>query len=533
MSRFLFPVLVLLAALIACPAQVNSAGSPKVRQPAVAGAFYPADANQLTKMIDGFLAQASVPQIAHPMVIISPHAGYPYSGPVAAYSYALLRGKKFERVVVIAPSHLESFNFSSIYDGDAFATPLGTIPVDKGFAAQLAALSPLIKISGQGHGIVEGRGEHAVEVELPFLERVLGQFKLVPIVMGSQDYDACRALGVSLAKLLGTKKPGAPSPANTLIVVSSDLSHYHPYDEAVRIDHQTLKAIEEWDYLSLWRNFASRVWEACGGGPIVAAMMAAERLGANRAQVLKYANSGDTSGDKSRVVGYGAVVIYNDPQASHKKEAEYSLSGREKRELLKIARQSVETAVREHKLYEVAGGGPEHLAEARGAFVTLKERGELRGCIGYITPMKPLAETVRDVAAFAALKDQRFRPVTPAELGQLEYEVSVLSPMRRVTDVRQIKVGRDGLIMKKGDIEGVLLPQVPVEQGWNRTTFLEQTCLKAGLPPNAWKDEDTDIYRFTAVVFGEHTPEPVRPQARDFGRQPTRPGLPGPDSRQP
>ena len=420
MSRPFILALVLLIALIACPRQVHAGDTPKVRQPAVAGAFYPADANQLTQMIDGFLAQTSVPQIVHPMVIISPHAGYPYSGPVAAYSYALLRGKKFERVVVIAPSHYEAFPFASIYNGDAYATPLGTIPVDKDFAAKLASMNPLIKVSGESHGEVQGHGEHALEVELPFLQRVLGQFKLVPIVMGSQNYEVCRALGVSLASMLGSKKPGAPSTANTLIVVSSDLSHYHPYDEAEKIDHQTLAAIQEWDYLSLWRNFAARVWEACGGGPIVAAMIAAERLGANRAQILKYANSGDTTGDKSRVVGYGSVVIYNDRKESLAREPNYSLSRQEKEALLKIARQSVETAVREHKLYQCSDGGLEHLKEARGAFVTLKEHGQLRGCIGYITPVKSLAETVRDVAAFAALEDRRFKPVTVAELGQLE-----------------------------------------------------------------------------------------------------------------
>jgi AmmeMemoRadiSam system protein A len=145
------------------------------------------------------------------------------------------------------------------------------------------------------------------------------------------------------------------------------------------------------------------------------------------------------------------------------------------------------------------------LAEARGAFVTLKEHGELRGCIGYITPMKSLAETVRDVATYAALEDSRFTPVTTQELPLLEYEISVLSPLRRVLEIKEIKVGKHGLIMKQGDIEGLLLPQVPVEEHWDRDTFIQQTCLKAGLPRDAWKDDDTDIFMFTALVFGEHS----------------------------
>jgi hypothetical protein len=481
-------------------------------------------------MVDEFLAKASVAQIKEPLVaLIAPHAGYIYSGQVAAHSFVLLKGKKFERVVVIAPSHYEAFPFSSVYDGDAYATPLGTIPVDKGFASQLAALSPLIKISSHGHEPVGGHWEHALEDELPFLQRVLGEFKLVPIVMGDQSYEACRALGVSLAKLIAKSAHGSPLHSGTFIVVSSDLSHYHPYDEAVAIDHHTLKAIEDWDYLSLSRNFERRVWEACGGGPIVAAMIAAERLGATHAQILKYANSGDTTGDKSHgVVGYGAVAITAAKPEATKKSAEFSLTGHEKDELLRIARMSVETAVKEGKMYECSAGGLEHLAEARGAFVTLKEGGQLRGCIGYMTPVKPLCQTVRDVATLAALEDHRFRPVTAAELGLLEYEISVLSPLRRVTDIKQIKVGKHGLLIKEGETEGVLLPQVPIEQGWDRNTFLEQVCLKAGLPTHAWQNEDSDLFLFSALVFGEPTsPEPVTAE-RPASGPPGRPGPPAP-----
>ncbi|MBZ5564653.1 MAG: AmmeMemoRadiSam system protein B [Acidobacteriia bacterium] len=491
----------------------------KVRAPAVAGGFYPADPVELGKMVDDFLARATVTKLGGPFVaLISPHAGYPYSGQVAAHSYVLLKGRKFERVVVIAPSHLEAFPFSSIYSGDAYATPLGEIPVDKAFAAKLAAQSPLIQLSERGHGIVQGRGEHALEDELPFLQRTLGSFKLVPIIMGDQSYESSRALGVALAKLI----PGT----DTLIVVSSDLSHYHPYDEAVKIDHQTLKAIEDWDYLSLSLNFQRRVWEACGGGPIVAAMIAAERLGANRAVVLKYANSGDVTGDKSGVVGYGAVALVKEKTSSAGQEPTFTLSGKEKQELLKIARESVTTAVNEQKFSSVPAGEPEALTRDRGAFVTLKKNGELRGCIGYITPMKSLVETVRDVAAFAALKDPRFPPVSAAEVGQLEYEISVLSPLHRVTDIKQIQVGRHGLLMRKGEREGVLLPQVPTEQGWDRKTFLEQTCRKAGLPPQAWQDEDTDIFMFTALVFGQ--PAAMHVVTDDVPGFPGRPRRPGP-----
>ncbi len=253
------------------------------------------------------------------------------------------------------------------------------------------------------------------------------------------------------------------------------------------------------------RNFQSRVWEACGGAPIVAAMIYAERMGANQAKVLKYANSGDTTGDHSRVVGYSADVFV---KARNGKAVElpFSLTDAEKAELLALARKSVEYVVEEKNTYEPAASTSEALNQERGAFMTLKERGQLRGCIGYTSAIKPLYMTVRDTATLAALRDPRFPPVSASELPQLEYEISVLSPLRRVLDIHQIKVGQHGLLMKNGDNEGLLLPQVPVEQRWDRQTFLEQTCRKAGMRSDCWKDEDTDIFMFTAVVFGEHKP---------------------------
>jgi len=290
-----------------------------------------------------------------------------------------------------------------------------------------------------------------------------------------------------------------------LVLASSDLSHYHTYDDAETIDHKTLHALEAWDYLSMSRNFETRVWEACGGAPIVAAMIYAERLGANKAEVLKYANSGDVTSDHSRVVGYSADLFV---KSAHAADAvpPFSLTDAEKAELLGVARKSVEYMIQRNEPYAPSPSTSETLDREYGAFVTLTEGGALRGCIGYTAPMKPLYMTVRDTATLAALRDPRFPPVTASELPKLAYEISVLSPLRRVTDIEQIKVGRDGLLMKNGDSEGLLLPQVPVEQKWDRQTFLEQTCVKAGMNVNCWKDENTDIFSFTAVVFNEHKP---------------------------
>ena len=484
-----------------CIAWVSVEGrveTPVMRPAAVAGSFYPADAKELAQMVDGFVAKATPPPVPNLLAIVAPHAGYQFSGHVAGWSYALLKGRHYRRVVVIAPSHYEAFPFASVFDGASYSTPLGIVPVDQAFAQKLASASPLLKLSGAGHTPDAEKREHSVEVQLPFLQRVLGAFELVPVVMGDQNYATCRALGLALAKLAGPE---------TLIVASSDLSHYHSYDEAVRMDHKTLKAIEEWDYLSMSRNFPQRIWEACGGGPIIAAMIATERLGANQAIILKYANSGDVTADRARVVGYGAVALAQGPARKTDAVRRLNLSGGEQNELLRLARKSVETAVRERKLYDYAPPASGPLAQERGAFVTLTKHGELRGCIGFVAPSEALGLTVRDVATLAATRDRRFSPVTVDELPELDYEISVLSPLRRVLDIKQIRTGRDGLVIKQDEVEGLLLPQVAADQHWDRLTFLKQTCRKAGLAPDAWQDSETDIFSFTALVFGGLRPQ--------------------------
>lgn len=468
----------------------------KKRPPMVADSFYPANPDLLGRMVDDYLASAKGDNVGQVVGIVVPHAGYIYSGQVAAYAFAQLKGRQVSRVVVIAPSHLERIAGASIYNGDAYQTPLGEIPVDTDFARKLAAQNPRLRLSGAGHDskTPDGRAEHSIEVQLPFLQRTLvGPFKIVPIIVGEQSYDVCRALGVALAKLIND--------SSTVIVASSDLSHYHTYAEAVAMDKKLVAAVADGDYLGLSRNLGRRTWEACGGGPIVATMMAAERLGAT-GKVLKQANSGDSvAGDRNSVVGYAAVAFVKNQNVMP--AADYSLGQAEQLRLMDIARKSAEMAVKEHALYACSDGGLNALSQERGAFVTLTRGGRLRGCIGYVEPVKPLCDTVRDVAAAAATADQRFLPVATAELADLQYEISVLSSLRRVKDVKDIQVGKHGLLIRKGDHEGLLLPQVATDNKWDLTTFLQQTCVKAGLPPSAWNDEDADIFSFTAFVFGK------------------------------
>ena len=308
----LFAFIVLSAGFFISQNTCMSKPDEKVREAAVAGGFYPGNPDDLATLVDQMLAQAEKNTPESPVFgLIVPHAGYVYSGHVAASGYALLKGRKIDRVVVISPCHIDAFHGVSVFAGDAYVTPLGRVVVDKNFAQELANSSDRIQLSDKGHVSSEGgRGEHALEVQLPFLQRVLGDFKLVPLVMGEQSYETCRALGSTLAKLIDDPK--------TIIVASSDLSHFHPYQEAVQLDHKVINAVLEWDYYNLSRNLNARIWEACGGGPIVTTMIAMERLGAKNVQLIKYANSGDVANkDKSRVVGVFSHCFYEKSRGKH------------------------------------------------------------------------------------------------------------------------------------------------------------------------------------------------------------------------
>ncbi len=484
---------------------VSYAFAEDIRQPAVAGAFYPGDSLKLARIVTQMLTHSKVvtPRVK-PTGMISPHAGYSYSGPVAAFGYKQLKGYKYSTVVVIAPSHREYFNHAAVYCRGGYRTPLGTVEVDSELAGRIvnSAGGELVKCSQRGHSHdIMQMGEHSLEVQLPFLQLVLGNFKLVPIVMGDQNAALCEALARALAETVGGRD-------DVLLVASSDLSHFHGYDEANRIDGKLISYVEKYNYRGLGAALGRGEVEACGGAPIMAVMKACEKLGAGKVRIVGYANSGDIAGERNRVVGYLSALFYKSDLLE--KEAEHSsnsggpmgLSEKEKEYLLKLARQSIVNAVlgRQAPVPEMS---TPILAENRGAFVTIKKRGELRGCIGYILAVKPLTETICEMAQAAALRDPRFSPVTEDELDELELEISVLTPIQEVKDVNSIEVGKDGLIIRRGNLQGLLLPQVASEYGWDRETFLAQTCRKAGLPLDAWKLEDTEISAFRAEVFGE------------------------------
>jgi len=264
----------------------------RVRKPAVAGSFYDGDPGRLSHQVDLLLTQAEDTDLEGTIrALVSPHAGYMYSGLAAAVGYKALRGSTYEAVLMVGPSHRESFDGVSIYPGDAYRTPLGDVPIHTEIRAALAAQSPVFVLSDVGH-----RSEHCLEVQLPFLQKVLGEFSFVPMIVGNQSKEICLSLGTAIAEVARGK--------NILLVASSDLSHYHPYNTAVSLDRRVIDQVESFDELALMEQIETDRVEACGGGPVVSVMHAAKLLGANRSQVLFYCNSGDITGDKSAVVGY-------------------------------------------------------------------------------------------------------------------------------------------------------------------------------------------------------------------------------------
>ena len=452
-----------------------------IRRPVWEGQFYEKNPAILSAQIDRFLKQAKVsPCPGEIQALIIPHAGYVYSGQIAAHGYKLVQGKDYETVIIIAPSHRFGFQGCSIYPQGGYETPLGVAEVDSVVASKLSRVSGF-KYVPQAH-----EAEHSVEVQVPFIQQTLPQAKIVPVVMGIQQRTTILTLTNALEKVAAEKK--------VLVIASTDLSHFEPKERCNEIDSQTIALIESFKINTLISKLERHENIMCGGGPVVAALLYAQKRGEAKVQVLKYGDSSFGSGDTSRVVGYLAAAIYTKPQ-----RASFSLSSQEKEDLLRLARMAVERFVNGKEVINYTAQNPNFLSK-KGAFVTLKKQGRLRGCIGFTEPVLPLYETIIRASIYASTQDPRFPPVSPEELKDLEVEISVLTPLEKIDNPRLIQVGKHGLIISKNGKKGLLLPQVPVENNWSREQFLRHTCLKAGLPEDAWQ-KGAELYVFEAIVF--------------------------------
>jgi AmmeMemoRadiSam system protein B/AmmeMemoRadiSam system protein A len=461
-----------------------------IRQAAVAGQFYPADAVTLGRLVDSLLADANGPAPAGRVVAIQvPHAGYPFSGPTAAAAFRLLNVMGGATAVVVGTSHQARIDHAAVYAKGNWKTPLGDVPVDDALAAGIIERTRFARAVPEAHLV-----EHSIEVQLPFLQRAMADLRIVPIMVLHPSYAECEELGSAIAT--------AARGRNVVLVASTDLYHGYSYEEAKRVDSLAVSSVVAFDPSALYDGLAAGSVQACGGYALVATMIAARELGAERAVLLAQTNSNDVMQERGGYcVGYSAVAFVA-PEPRVAMPADGELTEAEQRSLLEIARSTLEGHVRSGRLPDVQPLTP-RLAEPRGVFVTLHEGGELRGCIGYVEAVKPTYEAVREMAVAAATEDPRFPPVRPDELAGIDIEVTVLSPLRMVSSPDSVFVGRHGLVIRSGSRSGLLLPQVPVEQGWTRQQFLEHTCLKAGLARNAYKDPGTKLFVFTGQVFGE------------------------------
>lgn len=479
---FLFIALV---ALVASAAFAND-----IKEPNVAGAFYPDNPDELSGMIDGFLEKATpVSPKGRVFALISPHAGYGYSGQVAGYGYKLIKGKPCKTVIVIGPSHHYAFSGVSIYREGFFRTPLGDLEVDSDFTKKLLS-KKYNEISFFPEAFDK---EHSVEVQLPFLQKVLNDFKIVPIVIGDAPFSTCLKLAEALKEVIGGRE-------DVLVIASTDMYHGYDFNEAEEVDRLTLASLKSMDAETLYYGLRERKLELCGGFGVVSTLILAKELGHRELDVLMHTNSAVVTGKMAKgvwTVGYASCAI--DSQ-----EGERAMLNKDQRKrLLEIARSSIESYLETQRKPEITEED-QQLHKEMGAFVTLHEHGDLRGCTGNIIGRGPLYLTVRDMSVESAVGDPRFPPLELAELKNIEIEISVLSPLEKVDSAEKIELGKHGVLIKKGYRSGVFLPQVATETGWTKEEFLSNLCShKAGLASGAWKDKDSEIYIFSAEVFSE------------------------------
>ena len=457
-----------------------STSKPATRPAAVAGMFYPASTAELGRQVDEMLAAAAGGERAPtPKALIAPHAGYVYSGPIAASAYAQIRSQRghIRRVVLLGPAHRVPVRGLALPGAERFATPLGEVAVDAEAAAALRDLPQVIE-SRPAHA-----DEHSLEVQLPFLQRALGEFSLLPLAVGDASAEEVAEV---LDRLWGGDE--------TLVVVSSDLSHYLPYDMARRIDRDTVDHL-----LSL--DIELEHERACGATPVNGLLLAARRRQL-RAELLDLRNSGDTAGDRRRVVGYAAVAFR--PASAAPAGLASDEAADKGRVLLAHARSAIAGA-----LHLAAHPAPDRgfLQRPGASFVTLRSAGSLRGCIGSLQARRALGADVRANAVAAAFDDPRFAPLRVAEYEEIDVEVSVLSaasplPVASEYDLHtQLRAGVDGLILELGSRRSTFLPQV-----WDALPgareFVDELKRKAGLPREYWSDE-LRFSRYTVEKFTE------------------------------
>ena len=470
----------------------GKAGEPVIRPATQANRFYTGNAKELSEEVDSFLALHRDATIyKNVAALIVPHAGYYFSGNVAATAYmSVPADKPYKRIFLLGPSHHEWLDGASVNtEADYYATPLGHVKVDHETALHLAKADNVLTYQPKAHDM-----EHCLEVQLPFLQRRFGEDNMppiVPIIISTNDFQ-------KLKRIADVLKPYFTD--ENLFVISSDFSHYPSYEDAYEVDARTGKAIETGDveqFISALGENASSgkhnlATSACGELAIATLLLMIDK--SYEVKHLLYQNSGDIDNhDHSRVVGYHAFAILRGASQ------DFSLSDDEKKMLKEVALTSIQDSL-ERKPISHPSHLTSHLSEKCGAFVSLHKQGRLRGCIGHFGEDVPLHEIVAEMARAAAFEDPRFMPVTKDELEDIDIEISVLTPMRHIQSLDEFELHRHGIYIRKGYRSGTFLPQVADEVNWTKEEFVSHCAQdKAGIGWDGWRD--AELYVYEAIVF--------------------------------
>ena len=475
-----------------------------IRPAARAGQFYPDSRVELESTIQVFLDDAeSIPIPGIVAGLWVPHAGYVFSGQIAGNAYRLVQGMEYETVVIIGPSHYARLDGAAVGEWSGYRTPLGIVKVDTQLVKEFVYATPLIS-----HIAGADRYEHSVEVQVPFIQKVLPGVPIVPMVIDA-------SLGYSDVKKIAKALAAVAKSRNILFVASSDMSHFPSYKDAYEIDLRVLDKVADYDARGVIEFNDAIMREdvpgldcaLCGSSALVAVMLTMKELKVKHVNVLPYANSGDVSGERHRVVGYGAAVFYREESVTKGGKGmveEVALTVAEKKILFRVARKSIEAALQAKSIpdFDIPEG---NLTSKHGVFVTLTNKGRLRGCIGHFAPDELLWQLVSRMSVAAATQDYRFayNPVTYREMPEIDIKISILSDLVAVESIEEIEIGKHGIWVVQGGRSGTYLPEVATEMGWDRVEFLEHCCVeKAGLSPDAWKG-DADIYVYSSQILDE------------------------------
>jgi MEMO1 family protein len=472
------------------------------RQPYAAGKFYPGDKDTLKANLKQLFARCKKPDGNwYVRAIISPHAGYQFSGKVAASAFsAIPKDAVYKNIFIIGSSHVMNFDGASVYNCGDYITPLGKVPVNKEIANKLIHDYEVFKFPVTAH-----IQEHSIENQLPFIQYYFKVIpNIVPVIIGTDNENTVKKVAEAL-------KPWFTS--ENLFVISSDFSHYPSYKDAVEYDNLTAQSLISGDprtFLKTLGNNAAKhvpglVTSMCGWTSGLTLLYLEDGDHNLEIKLIDYANSGDSNiSGKEEVVGYNALVMIDKKQnkkASEGSESSFTFTTEEKKQLFAIAKGGIQSMLNHNGKFEIDENSmPENLKKPMGAFVTLKINGSLRGCIGRFISSEPLYKVIQESAISSAFEDPRFSPLTKNEYKNTEIEITVIGPLKRISNINEIVLGKHGIYIKKDNRSGTMLPQVATENGWTVEEFLGFTSRdKAGLGWDGWKDAEIFIYE--GVVF--------------------------------